>query len=236
MTEIALEFDRNGLIPVVVQDHLTGEVRMLAHATVEAVRATLDSGKATFWSRSRNELWEKGRTSGNTLSVHRVLVDCDEDCIIYSVDPTGATCHTGAPSCFFQTMDANGQAVQHGTQPQTVIARLEAEIAMRESSTAAKSYTKSLLEGGAEKIGAKLREEADELARAIAGEAEERVAAEAADVVYHLLVGLRSRGVAWRDVLAVLESRARSKMSGHEEKAARFAKALEERVGRSTIP
>src|SRR5258706_5327828 len=80
MTDIALEFDRNGLIPVVVQDHLTGEVRMLAHATIEAVRATLESGKATFWSRSRNELWEKGRTSGNTLAVHRVLVDCDDDC------------------------------------------------------------------------------------------------------------------------------------------------------------
>jgi phosphoribosyl-ATP pyrophosphohydrolase/phosphoribosyl-AMP cyclohydrolase len=236
MTEIALEFDRNGLIPVVVQDHLTGEVRMLAHATIEAVRATLDSGKATFWSRSRNELWEKGRTSGNTLAVHRVLVDCDEDCLIYAVEPTGATCHTGAPSCFFQTMDTTGATQQHGTQPQTMIARLEAELVARESSTATKSYTKSLLDAGPEKIGAKVREEADEFGRAIAGEEDDRVAAEAADVVYHLLVGLRARGVAWRDVLAVLEARARSKMSGHEEKASRLAKAIEERVGRSTIP
>ena len=236
MTDIALEFDRNGLIPVVVQDHLTGEVRMLAHATIEAVRATLDSGRATFWSRSRNELWEKGRTSGNTLAVQRVLVDCDDDCIIYAVEPTGATCHTGAPSCFFQTMDGVGSKRQHGTQPQTLLARLEAELQARKSSTAAKSYTKSLLEGGPDAIGAKIREEADELARAIANESDERVAEEAADVVYHALVGLVSRGVAWRDVLAVLEARARSKMSGHDEKAARLAKALEGRVGRGTIP
>ena len=236
MTDIALEFDRNGLIPVVVQDHLTGEVRMLAHATIEAVRATMSSGRATFWSRSRNELWEKGRTSGNTLAVQRVLVDCDDDCVIYAVEPTGATCHTGAPSCFFQTMDGRGAKHQHGTQPQTLMARLESELQARKSSTAAKSYTKSLLEGGAEKIGAKIREEADELARAIADESDERVAEEAADVVYHALVGLASRGVAWRDVLAVLETRARSKLSGHEEKLARLEKGLEGRVGRGTIP
>jgi len=200
------------------------------------VRATLESGRATFWSRSRNELWEKGRTSGNVLAVQRVLVDCDDDCLIYAVEPTGSTCHTGAPSCFFQTMDGSGGTHQHGTQPQTLMARLEAELAVREASTAAKSYTKTLLEAGPQKIGAKVREEADEFARAIEGEAEERVAAEAADVIYHLLVGLRARGVAWRDVLGVLEARARTKMSGHEEKAARLAKALEERVGRGTIP
>jgi phosphoribosyl-ATP pyrophosphohydrolase/phosphoribosyl-AMP cyclohydrolase len=236
MTDIALEFDREGLIPVVVQDHLTGEVRMLAHATIEAVRATLDSGKATFWSRSRNELWEKGRTSGNTLAVQRVLVDCDDDCLIYSVEPTGATCHTGAPSCFFQTMREGGAPEQHGTQPQTVLARLEAELELRKASTATKSYTKSLLEGGPEKIGGKIREEADELSRAIADESDERVAEEAADVVYHMLVGLASRGVAWRDVLSVLDARARSKMSGHEEKASRLERAFAERIGRSTIP
>jgi phosphoribosyl-ATP pyrophosphohydrolase/phosphoribosyl-AMP cyclohydrolase len=234
MVSVPVNFGRDGLIPVVVQDHLTGEIRMFAHATIEAVRATLDSGRATFWSRSRNELWEKGLTSGNTLEVRTVIVDCDEDCLIYSAEPLGATCHTGAPSCFFQTLQPRGGLTQHGATPQTVLARLEAQIDARRSSTAAKSYTKSLFDGGAAAIGAKLREEADELARAVAGESEERVAAEAADVVYHLMVALRSRDVSWRDVLAVLE--ARSGTSGIDEKLARLEKAAAERIGRGTIP
>src|ERR1700722_13536550 len=98
MTDMAVHFGSDGLIPVVVHDHLTGEIRMFAHATVEAVRATLASGRATFWSRSRNELWEKGLTSGNSLIVQRIIVDCDEDCLIYASEPLGATCHTGTPS------------------------------------------------------------------------------------------------------------------------------------------
>ena len=108
MVDVAVKFGRDGLIPVVVQDHLTGDIRMFAHATIEAVRATLESGRATFWSRSRNELWEKGLTSGNVLEVRGVIVDCDEDCLIYSAEPLGATCHTGAPSCFFQTLERDG--------------------------------------------------------------------------------------------------------------------------------
>jgi phosphoribosyl-ATP pyrophosphohydrolase/phosphoribosyl-AMP cyclohydrolase len=229
-----VQFDSDGLIPVIVQDHLTGEVRMFAHATTEAIRATLDTGRGTFWSRSRNELWEKGRLSRNVLHVKHVLVDCDEDCLIYLVEPAGATCHTGAPSCFFQHMDEDGTIRHHNATPQTALARLEAQVDARKASTAEKSYTKALFDGGAAVIGAKLREEADELARAVASESEERVANEAADVVYHLLVALRSRDVSWRDVLAVLE--ARSGVSGHEEKQSRLAVALAERVGRGTIP
>ena len=234
MADLRVKFDQTGLIPVVVQDHLTGDVRMFAHATTEAVRATLETGRGTFWSRSRNELWEKGRLSGNLLKVRRVLVDCDEDCLIYLVDPTGATCHTGAPSCFFQTMEHDGVIHQRGASPQTVLARLEAQIDSRKTATADKSYTKTLFDGGPGAIGAKLREEADELARAVASESEERVANEAADVVYHLMVALRSRDVSWRDVLAVLE--ARSGMGGHEEKQSRLALGIAERIGRGTIP
>jgi phosphoribosyl-ATP pyrophosphohydrolase/phosphoribosyl-AMP cyclohydrolase len=165
-----------------------------------------------------------------------VIVDCDEDCLVYSAEPLGATCHTGAPSCFFQTLERRGGLLQHGATPQTVLARLEARIDARRASSVAteKSYTKSLFDAGAGAIGAKLREEADELARAVAGESEERVAAEAADVVYHLMVALRSRDVSWRDVLAVLESR--SGTSGIDEKQARLAKAAAERIGRGTIP
>jgi phosphoribosyl-ATP pyrophosphohydrolase/phosphoribosyl-AMP cyclohydrolase len=229
-----VKFGRDGLIPVVVQDHLTGDVRMVAHATVEAVRKTLESGRATFWSRSRNELWEKGLTSGNSLEVKSVIVDCDEDCLIYSAEPLGATCHTGAPSCFFQTLERSGQVQQHGATPQTLLARLEGEIEARKGSTASQSYTKSLFDGGPAKIGAKLREEADELARAVANESEERVANEAADVIFHLLVALRSRDVSWRDVLRVLESR--SGVSGHQEKLSRLERAAADRIGRGTIP
>jgi phosphoribosyl-ATP pyrophosphohydrolase/phosphoribosyl-AMP cyclohydrolase len=234
MIDAAVKFGPDGLIPVVVQDHLTGDIRMFAHATIEAVRATLESGRATFWSRSRNELWEKGLTSGNTLEVRGVIVDCDEDCLIYSAEPMGATCHTGAPSCFFQTIERGGRLQQHGAAPQTVLARLEAQIDARKESTAGKSYTKSLFDGGAEAIGAKVREEANELALAIANESEERVANEAADVVYHLLVALRSRDVSWRDVLRVLESR--SGTSGLDEKRSRLERAAAERIGRGTIP
>jgi phosphoribosyl-AMP cyclohydrolase / phosphoribosyl-ATP pyrophosphohydrolase len=216
--KLPLTFDAAGLLPVVVQDRLTGEIRMLAHATAEAVHATLETGRATFWSRSRGELWEKGRLSGNGVKVSRVLVDCDADALVYLSDPHGPTCHTGAPSCFFQVLEG-AKLAQKAEQPQTTLARLEETLEARKTSTAEKSYTKSLFEGGAPAIGKKLREEAGELADAIAGESDERVASEAADVVYHLLVGLQHRGIGWRDVLAKLEARAGT--SGHVEKAAR---------------
>jgi len=225
MPKLPLEFDAHGLLPVVVQDHLTGEVRMVAFATAEAVRATLDTGRATFWSRSRGELWEKGRTSGNAIHVKRVLVDCDADCLIYSAEPEGPSCHTGAPSCFFQMIE-NGPGgetlVQKSEQPQTVLATIEAILEARKRSTSKSSYTKSLYDGGADAIGAKVREEADELARAIASEPDERVVSEAADVLYHVLVALRWRAIGFRDVLAALG--ARMGTSGHEEKARRPGK------------
>ena len=157
-----LELDRDGLVPVVVQDHLTGEVRMVAFASLEAVHATLRTGRATFWSRSRGELWEKGRTSGNAIAVKRVLVDCDADCLIYAAEPRGPSCHTGAPSCFFQTLDPSGggsagELVQKSEQPQTILATVEAILESRKQSSGDKSYTKSLYDGGGPVIGAKLR-------------------------------------------------------------------------------
>jgi phosphoribosyl-ATP pyrophosphohydrolase/phosphoribosyl-AMP cyclohydrolase len=218
MSKLPLTFDDNGLLPVIVQDHLTGEIRMFAFATAAAVRNTMQTGRATFWSRSRGELWEKGQMSGNEIRVLRVLVDCDADCVVYSGEPQGNSCHTGARSCFFQSLDGDvlGQASQ---QPQTLLATLEAVLEDRKKSTAAASYTKSLYEKGAATIGAKVREEADEFGRAIEGETDERVVSEAADVIYHLMVGLMSRGVPLRKVLAELANRFGT--SGHQEKAAR---------------
>ncbi|MDP9036130.1 MAG: bifunctional phosphoribosyl-AMP cyclohydrolase/phosphoribosyl-ATP diphosphatase HisIE [Myxococcota bacterium] len=218
MSKLPLLFDEQGLIPVVVQDRLTGDIRMFAFATVEAVRNTLQTGRATFWSRSRGELWEKGRTSGNDIRVTRVLVDCDSDCLVYSSEPHGNSCHTGAPSCFFQAIEGDA-VVQASDQPQTLLAELEALLEARKASTAGASYTKSLYEKGPSAIGAKLREEGDELARAIEAESDSRVISEAADVVYHVLVALRSRSIPLRRVLSELARRLGQ--SGHEEKASR---------------
>jgi phosphoribosyl-ATP pyrophosphohydrolase/phosphoribosyl-AMP cyclohydrolase len=214
-----LKVDETGLVPAVVQDRLTGEIRMVAYANAEAVQATLQTGHATFFSRSRQELWEKGATSGHRILVKQIRVDCDADCLLYEGEPQGPSCHTGEPSCFFRTLD--GQAALHAMPQaaQTLLGRLEATLEARKAGDAGESYTKTLYEKGPAAIGAKILEEAEELGRALSGEDSGRVAEEAADVVYHLLVGLRARGDAWRDVLEVLERR--SARSGHDEKRSR---------------
>ncbi len=214
-----LHFDERGLIPAVVQDRLTGQVRMVAWMTHEALRRTLESGRATFYSRSRGTLWEKGETSGNHLNVTAVVADCDADTLLVLADPEGPSCHTGRPSCFFQRVLPDGGLEDLPVDAEPFLEELEDVIRQRQKSSADRSYTKSLLDGGAELIGSKIREESGELARAIAEESDERVAAEAGDLLYHLLVGLRSRGVDLRAVLAVLA--ARSGTSGHAEKASR---------------
>jgi phosphoribosyl-ATP pyrophosphohydrolase/phosphoribosyl-AMP cyclohydrolase len=220
MSNLPLQFGDHGLIPVVVQDHLTGEVRMVAYATAEAIENTVQTGRATFWSRSRGELWEKGRTSGNAIEVRRVLVDCDADCVVYSGEPHGASCHTGAESCFFQVLE-NGSLSQATDQPQTLLATLEAVLESRKKATGDKSYTKSLYDAGPAAIGAKVREEADELGRALESEGDDRVVSEAADLLYHLLVAIRWRAIPLRRVLAELSRRLGT--SGHVEKAGRSA-------------
>jgi phosphoribosyl-AMP cyclohydrolase / phosphoribosyl-ATP pyrophosphohydrolase len=213
MDRPALKFDAQGLVTVVAVDRCTGEVRMVAHATREALERTAAERVAWFFSRSRQRLWKKGEESGHVLAVHQVLIDCDGDAVVYLVDPAGPTCHTGAETCFFRTLD--GEA----TRPLPTLFALETTLAERAASTAGKSYTRSLLDGGAEKIGAKIREEAGELASAIASESDERVTSEAADVIYHAMVGLLSRGIPLRSVAAELARR--SGTSGHAEKAAR---------------
>jgi phosphoribosyl-ATP pyrophosphohydrolase/phosphoribosyl-AMP cyclohydrolase len=213
-----LQFERRGdqdLLPVVAQDFLTGEIRMLAWANREAVDKTLATGLATFWSRSRQALWTKGETSGNGLAVQEILVDCDADALIYVVSAKGPTCHTGAPTCFFRRLDGGGSVT-----PATALGRLDAVLAARREASAEKSYTKSLYDGGPAKIGAKLREEASELAVAVEREADERVVSEAADVLFHAMVALRSRGLGIEAVYAELERRAGT--SGHTEKAGRI--------------
>jgi phosphoribosyl-ATP pyrophosphohydrolase/phosphoribosyl-AMP cyclohydrolase len=217
MTE--LQYDDRGLIPCVAQDHLTGQVLMVAWMSAEAVSRTLETGRATFFSRSRQKLWEKGETSGNTLRVRSIGIDCDADTVLLLVDAAGPTCHTGRPTCFFRTLQTDGTLAEQPTEASAFLQVLESEIAARADSTATKSYTRFLLDGGAEKIGAKVTEEAGELATALASETDDRVANEAADLLYHVMVGLRLRGIPLRTVIEVLAGR--SGTSGHAEKAAR---------------
>jgi phosphoribosyl-ATP pyrophosphohydrolase/phosphoribosyl-AMP cyclohydrolase len=214
----SLKFDEHGLMPAVVQDRLTGQVRMCAFVNKEAIAKTLQTGRATFYSRSRGRIWEKGESSGHSLLVTELYVDCDADTLLVLADPVGPSCHTGQPSCFFRHFGPQGVR-DESVAATAFLERLEAEIEARRSSTAEKSYTKSLLDAGPEKIGDKVREEADEFARALAEETDEHLVSEAADVVYHLLVGLASRGTSWRAVLDVLARRAGT--SGHDEKASR---------------
>lgn len=209
----ALKFDDKGLVTVVAVDRATGEVRMVAHATTEAIERTVSERAAWFFSRSRSRLWKKGEESGHVLLVEEVLIDCDGDAVVYLVEPHGPSCHTGAESCFFRGEQGEAQ------RPLPTLFALEGVLASRASSTAEKSYTRSLLDGGAPKIGKKIREEAGELADAIAQESDERVVSEAADVLYHAMVGLLSRGIPLRRV--ALELARRFGTSGHTEKASR---------------
>lgn len=188
---------------------------MVAWMNADALHATRQTGYATFWSRSRNELWQKGATSGNRLRVAELVEDCDGDTLLLLVDPEGPSCHTGRPSCFFTPL-AEGAEIEDAAP---YLLKLERVIAQRASSSAERSYTRALLDAGAEKISQKLTEEAGELGRALIEESDDRVSSEAADVVYHLLVGLRLRGVSLRNVIETLERR--SGTSGHAEKASR---------------
>lgn len=218
-----LKLDPAGLVTIVVQDRHTGLVRMVAHANEQALSATLESGYAHFFSRSRNKLWKKGEESGNLLRVFEIWADCDADCLVYLVDPSGPSCHTGRETCFFRRVQADGNLVDEPVQfASPTFPRLVQELEARRDASAGKSYTRSLLDKGASKIAEKIREEGDELARAVESESDERVVSESGDVVYHMLVGLLFRKLALRDVQ--VEIARRFGVSGHDEKASRGPK------------
>ncbi len=220
-----LKWDAAGLVTVVVQDRLSGTLRMLAHADEAALRATLATGDAHFFSRSRQALWKKGETSGNVIRVFEVWVDCDGDALVYLAEPAGPSCHTGRPTCFFRQLtpeglhDAPDTPAAPPRDAAPLLARLGELLEARAAADDEGSYTARLLRKGPSAIAAKVREEGRELAQAREGEGDERVVAEAADVLYHAMVGLLARGRSLRDVEAVLQ--ARFGVGGLVEKASR---------------
>ena len=195
-----IAFDENGLVPCVVQDARTGEVLTLAYMNEEALARTRETGEVHFWSRSRDELWRKGETSGNVLRLEEIRYDCDADAVLALVDPSGPACHTGERSCFHQ---GELEPVAHEALP-----ALERTVAERAAARPEGSYTAELL-ADPTRIGEKVREEADEAAAAAGAESDERVAEEAADVLYHLTVLLASRGLSLGDAFRELNGRRR---------------------------
>jgi phosphoribosyl-ATP pyrophosphohydrolase/phosphoribosyl-AMP cyclohydrolase len=193
-------FDERGLAPCVIQDWASGEVLTLAYMNAEALTKTRETGELHLWSRSRNELWHKGATSGNTQAVKALRLDCDGDAILALVEPAGPACHTGERTCFH-----NGDLTP---MPHEVLPGLERTIAARAAERPEGSYTAELL-AAPERVGEKVQEEAEEVARAAREESDERVAEEAADVLYHLAVLLRARGLSLADAEEVLVARRR---------------------------
>jgi phosphoribosyl-AMP cyclohydrolase / phosphoribosyl-ATP pyrophosphohydrolase len=196
-----IAFDEHGLAPCVIQDWASGEVLTLAYINAEALARTRETGELHLWSRSRDELWHKGATSGNTQTVKALRFDCDLDAVLAIVEPAGPACHTGARTCFH-----NGDL--EPPAPHEALPGLERTIAARAAERPDGSYTAELL-ADPESVGEKVREEAEEVARAAREESDERVAEEAADVLYHLAVLLRSRGLSLADAEEVLVGRRR---------------------------
>jgi phosphoribosyl-AMP cyclohydrolase / phosphoribosyl-ATP pyrophosphohydrolase len=196
-----ISYDGRGLVPCVIQDWTTGEVLTLAYMNELALRRTRETGELHLWSRSRDELWHKGATSGNTQAVRALRLDCDGDTILALVEPAGPACHTGERTCFHR--GELEPAAPHETLP-----GLERTLRARAAERPAGSYTVELLDNPG-LAGAKVMEEAEEVARAARQESDDRVDEEAADLTYHLLVLIAGRGRSLADVERVLDARRR---------------------------
>ena len=207
----AVKFGADGLVPVVTQESRSGDILMVAFANRDALDRTLSTGVAHYFSRTRGTLWQKGETSGHVQRVTEIRLDCDGDTVLYRVEQTGPACHTGMRTCFSTVL--SGEAGKQGSGSEEdpgghLLSRLARTIAQRASDRPQGSYTAQLLAGGVSKASQKVGEEAVEVVVAANSEDDERLASEAADLLYHLLVLLQARGVPFDAVLRELESRA----------------------------
>src|SRR3972149_529750 len=210
-----IKFDEKGLVPAIAQDYATGEVLMMAYMNREAIEKTLSTGKAHYFSRSRNTLWLKGETSKNFQELKAIYYDCDEDTILLKINQLGVACHTGKRSCFFRRLD-KGEQEPAGL---AILAELFKIIEQRKKASAEKSYVASLYAKGIDKILEKVEEESGELVEAAKDGKKKEIIHEMADLWFHTLVLLGQKDISLQEILNELQRR--SGMSGIEEKAAR---------------
>ncbi|MEP7184219.1 MAG: bifunctional phosphoribosyl-AMP cyclohydrolase/phosphoribosyl-ATP diphosphatase HisIE [Rhodanobacter sp.] len=189
----------DGLLPAIVQHALTGEVLMLGYMNAEALAQTEAIGRVTFYSRSKQRLWTKGESSGHVLALKSIRVDCDADTLLIQADPHGPICHTGTSSCFGDSSDVR--------PPLGFLAELDALVAQRHAERPEDSYTTSLFEGGIRRMAQKVGEEGVETALAAVAQGDEELLGEAADLIFHLTVALRARGLSLGEVAGVLSGR-----------------------------
>lgn len=204
-----LRFNADGLIPAIAQDWLDGAVLMVAWMNRNSLELTLSSGEAHYWSRSRQELWHKGATSGHTQTVRKIRYDCDADVILLTIEQRGdVACHTGARSCFFEDGDHRSEGGPHALPPPAdACTELMRVIEDRRENPEEGSYTNKLLDGGDNRILKKIGEESAEFVMACKDDNPEEIAGEAADILFHMQVALAHHGVSWRQVQEVLAVR-----------------------------
>ncbi|MFD2334262.1 bifunctional phosphoribosyl-AMP cyclohydrolase/phosphoribosyl-ATP diphosphatase HisIE [Cohnella sp. GCM10020058] len=206
----SIKWDADGLVPAIVQDAVSKEVLMMAYMNKESLALTLEKGEAVFWSRSRQELWHKGATSGNTQKVVSLRYDCDGDTLLVQAVPNGPACHTGSYSCFYR--DASGELPQESLPAAdrfAPLSELESTIAKRHAERPEGSYTTYLFDKGLDKILKKIGEETAEVIIGAKNHDKAETRAEAADLIFHLMVLLREENIPLDDVLQELEFRHR---------------------------
>lgn len=203
-----VKFDEKGLVPAVLQNYETNEVLMTAYMNRESLEKTIETERATFWSRSRQKLWVKGETSGNYMFVKEIRVDCDLDCLLVRVVPAGAACHTGNRSCFYRALE-NGGLIEKTEKDfgSDILSRLTAVTEDRKANPKEGSYTNYLFDKGEDKILKKVGEEAAEVIIAGKNRSKSEIVYESADLLYHMTVMLVDNGLTWEDVFKELEKR-----------------------------
>ena len=220
-SEIDFKFNSSGLMPAVVQDYNTKEVLMVAYVNEESLKLSLEKGETVFYSRSRQELWHKGETSGNTQEIKEIYYDCDQDTILFMVDPAGPACHTGKRSCFYRKMaedveykaeemkkkQKEAQKIENDLGEDQIVDFLYDLIISRREEMPEDSYTTYLFEEGIDKILKKVGEETAEVIIASKNEPEQELIYESADLVYHMLVLLAERGITPAQIRRELKKR-----------------------------